>query len=288
MDLAARMPVDGRPRLSVAGRTYVLESRLGRGDSSEVYRGRWVLRLGELVVVKVLRALGDADLLRREQAVLQRLYRSGVQGTTHFAGRLHRPVAMAPVVIDRVERLVAVREWRSGFIHDLTAVGRVHANGVDPKIATWVLKRLLELLGWVHRTGLVHGAVLPPHVLVHPRDHGATLVGWCAAVEPGRPVPALAGEWERIYPEGVWAGGPVTPTTDLQMAARCTQALVGKHPVPRPLRRLLRRAVDGGYDDAWGLLAEVKEASDASFGPAAYYPLPMPGWAHNPDPDDKE
>ena len=52
-----RVPVDGRPRLNLEHRTYVIEGHLGSGDACEVYRGRWVVRLGELVVIKVLRAV---------------------------------------------------------------------------------------------------------------------------------------------------------------------------------------------------------------------------------------
>ncbi|MEZ4236927.1 MAG: hypothetical protein R3F59_12400 [Myxococcota bacterium] len=37
------VPADGRPRLNLGGRTYVLEGRLAQGDSTTVYRGRWVV-----------------------------------------------------------------------------------------------------------------------------------------------------------------------------------------------------------------------------------------------------
>lgn len=38
----AYVPADGRPRLNLGGRSWVLEGRLASGDSSEVYRARWV------------------------------------------------------------------------------------------------------------------------------------------------------------------------------------------------------------------------------------------------------
>lgn len=74
------MPDDGRPRLHVGGRTYLLEGLLARGQACGVYRGRWVIRLGELVVLELLRSLADQDLLRREWAVLRHLEESTAQG----------------------------------------------------------------------------------------------------------------------------------------------------------------------------------------------------------------
>ncbi|MBL4849030.1 MAG: hypothetical protein JKY65_26195 [Planctomycetes bacterium] len=108
------VPDDGRPRLSVAGRTYVLQGRLGRGDSCDVFRGRWVRRLGELVVIKVQRADVDTDLIRREWSFLKRLHASTAQGADHFVARLPQPIALAPIHLDR-ERVVAVYQWHSGF-----------------------------------------------------------------------------------------------------------------------------------------------------------------------------
>ena len=66
-------PNDGRPRLNLNGRTYVLEGQLAQGDSANVYKARWAMRLGEAVVIKVQRAEADTDLLRREYEALKRL-----------------------------------------------------------------------------------------------------------------------------------------------------------------------------------------------------------------------
>src|SRR5262245_16781209 len=71
-----QIPDDGRPRINVGGRTYVIEGLLARGDASDVYRARWAMRLGELVVLKVNRSLRDGDLLRNEWRVLEQLHRS--------------------------------------------------------------------------------------------------------------------------------------------------------------------------------------------------------------------
>ncbi len=262
-----REPVDDRPRINLGGRTYVLEGLIGEGDSSLVYRARWVVRLGELVVIKVLKARSDADLFRSEWETLRTLSGSTLQGADHYVTRLPRPVAYGPVG----DRLAAAYRHTSGFVHDLDEVARVHRDGVPAPVSVWLLKRLLELLGWVHRAGYAHGAVLPPHVLVHPRDHGAVLVGWTCAVPLGQQVPGRSKAWGRYY-----LGREGTPANDIAMACRTVMSVRRKK--GRAVGRLLERGASGGVDDAWVLRDQLAEASAADLGPPSYNPLPMPGW----------
>lgn len=271
-----RVPADGRPRVNVGGRTYVLEGRLALGDSATVYRGRWVVRLGELVVLKVLTAMADADLIRREWDALTALVRSTEQGAAHFTGRLPQPVAHGLVDGDRA-RPASVFGWKSGFQTTLTGVGDALPDGVPGQALVWLLKRLLELLGFVHRSGWVHGAVTPDHVLVHPRDHGATLVGWTVATpwRSGRAsrLPAVPGRWEALYD----GSREATPALDVAMACRCVRQVAGWH-LPSavradPVDAVVRRGMSGREDDAWALAEALTAASKEAYGPPAYHPL---------------
>lgn len=288
------MPADGRPRLNLDGRTYVIEGWMASGDSCEVYRGRWVRRLGELVVIKVLRSKADADLLRREREILLRLRDSDTRGSDHFVQRLPSPIALGPTRWSRGgsrdrEWLTSVHGWPPGFVHTLEEVGEVHTSGVDGRVVVWLAKRLLELLAWTHDAGVVHGAVVPPHVLVHPRAHGAMLVGWGAASERAAsgypPLPATSAAWSAFYPEDA-LNGRVGPGTDVSMAARCALAAWGELPgapaipdaVVGPVARVLRQGARGEFASAWSLREAVDAASREQFGPASYNPLPMPGW----------
>ncbi|MGE0710729.1 MAG: hypothetical protein AB7N76_27965 [Planctomycetota bacterium] len=295
-------PDDGRPRFSIGGRTYLIEGRLGSGDSCEVYRGRWVARLGELVVIKVLRALDDVDLRRREWDLLGKLHRSEAQGALHFVTRLPQPIALGPLRAfhpDREdgdggpERLVSVFGWHPGFLHTLEEVHAVHPQGVPSRVVVWLFKRLLELLGFLHRAGVVHGAVIPPHVLVHPRDHGALLVGFGCATSwaptsraPGRqePLPAISRAWRDLYPAPVLAERWVSPRTDIAMAARCALLAAGAESfqddgcLTGGLGALVLAAAHLAHDDAWALRDELDRASAQVHGPPSYNPLAMPGW----------
>jgi hypothetical protein len=288
------------PRWAVAGEVYAVEGVLGFGDGSDVYLARRDHRVTERVVLKVLRAAQDADLLAREATALQALGRSAAQGHEHFATRLPQWVASGTVAREDGGRsAVNVTRWRSGFVHTLAEVQRHYPRGVEPSAALWLWKRALELLGFVHRAGYVHGAVLPPHLLVHAWDHGVTLCGWGQAVRvrPGsvlgtEPLPSTSQGHQAYYPRAVWEGTAEPPSAalDLTMTARCVLGALGGDPargtsppgVPAPLARLLETYADerarGRSDDAWAALREVEAAGRAFQGPARYHPLAMPGW----------
>jgi len=278
------IPDDGRLRFAIDGRTYLVYGKLATGDSSEVYFGRWVRRLGELVVIKLLRCSQDRDLLSREQKTLLRLRRSTARGTEHFANLIPEPIASGLTHINHQERYVSVVRWKSGFLHSLEEIQQVYPAGVDAKVVVWVFKRILELLHWSHESGILHGAVLPPHVLVHPRDHGAMLIGWNSAVAIAplaeAHIPAISKAWKGWYVSGTSA----SPSADVAMAARCALGLAGASSfssggtLPRPLADLVTRAARQEYSDAWALREQVTARALDALGPPAYCPLAMPGW----------
>jgi hypothetical protein len=276
------LPDDGRPRISVGGRTYVLEGLLARGDVSDVYRARWSVRLGELVVLKVCRSSRDEDLLRREYNILESLCMSADSSSAGLASRLPQPIALGPVRTPDRERMVAVYRWPSGFLHTLPDIQRAHPGGIDDPIVVWMTKRLLELLGFVHRAGVVHGAVLPPHVLVHPRNHGTMLVGFATATRShgtsrGERLPALSRAWAAYYGEEARTR-EVSPATDLAQLAR-SMKLVARPAVASELSAWLDSLQSQrGSADAWQRRDELIDLSRRLFGPGGYHPLAMPGW----------
>lgn len=282
-------PDDGRPRLSVDGRTYLVEARLADGESSRVFRARWVARLGELVVLKVQRAAADGDLLRREHDVLRQLQRA--PGGDGLARRLPAPIALGPLRDPfagtgsagplsravRQERLVAVHGWRPGFVHTLEDVARAHPSGVPGPVAVWLLKRLLEALAFVHGAGLCHNALTPAHVLVHPRDHGAVPVGFSLAGPPGARVAGVVTAASHLLPPTFARDRVAHPRWDVAMAT------IAVATVSRPtgaVGALFERLARGEEADAWAARAALDAAALATHGPPRYAPLPMPGWAH--------
>ncbi len=281
------------PRMWVGGARYALVGRMARGEGTDVLLARRDARVTERVVVKALRAERDADLLAHEAQVLESLARSKAQGAPHFSRVVPQLVTHGMARLGNNgrdgERLVTVLRFTSGFVHTLEAVRKVHGQGVGPETSVWLWKRTLETLGWAHRSGWVHGAVLPAHLIVHARDHGVLLVGWSRAVASGRgsKLAATTETARAFYPDDVWQGAPATTATDVAMSARAVlfalgaaEPASGRAPgsVPAPLAELLAREARSPSSDAWAVRDALDHAAEQAFGPPRYVPLPMPGW----------
>lgn len=282
----------GRPRVEIAGLPYRILGRVGRGESSDVFLAERAQPATERVLVKVLRAAADADLLDREWEALAALHRSDADGAAWATRRLPAPVSRgkltAPGSTSTPERLALVFLAQSGFVDTFDDVMRAYPEGVDGRHATWMWRRVLELCAFVHRAGWAHGAVLPQHLVVHARDHGAMLVGWsCAALLVGAgPLPVVSTVARDCYAPALLSGAPPSAATDIVMSARCIARLLGgsaervPETVPAPLAALVEAHAAGrGGDDALALAKEVAAAARQVYGRPTYQPFTMPGWS---------
>ncbi|HJE58477.1 MAG TPA: molecular chaperone DnaJ [Nocardiopsis listeri] len=271
--------------LTTAERTYHVDrgDPLAEGDIADLRAVRY--RDGEQwrdAVLKLPRAHRDNDLVRAEADALRRIRERGARRYRAFRPELvgtlrHRDPTT------RVERHGNVLRRLSGF-HDLAEVRRAHPDGIDPRDAAWMWRRLLVAIGDAHRAGVVHGAVVPEHVLIHPDKHGLVLVDWCYSVRFDTPraaphVPALVPHRKDMYPPEVAARRPACPATDVHMATRCVEFVTAGR-LPRQLAAFARGsslpAPERRPSDAFALLDELDRALERVFGPRRFRPFHMP------------
>jgi hypothetical protein len=258
------------PVITTRRATYRLGALIAAGDLADLFE------TDHDALVKVPRSPADNDLMTAEAAALTRLARDGEARHRAYAPRLRESFRHCDPA--GVRRILNVIDRCHGFV-GLDEVARAHPDGVDPRDAAWMWRRLLVAIGWAHRAGLVHGAVLPEHVLIHPGEHGLVLVDWCHAVEAGQPLTALVSKHRDRYPPEVPARRPATSATDIHLATTTMLRLIGDRIPPR-----LRRFADGCRQDAprmrpqdaWRLLAELDELLDTLYGPRRFRPFTMP------------
>jgi hypothetical protein len=241
---------------------------------------------GEPALIKVARSARNNDLLAAEAAALGRIERE-------LAGqplRAHFPTLLEAVLLRedggeqrRANVLRHEREYAS-----LAEVIAAYPGGVHPADAAWMFNRVLAALACAHEAGLVHGAVLPPHVLVRLSDHNGMLLDWCYSVEPGDAIRAISRPHAAHYPPEVPARAPATPATDTYMAAALLARLLGGDAtgrglpptVPQPLAALLRAALlpapQRRFTGAWQLFDAFGEVVGALYGPPRFRPFRMP------------
>ena len=153
-------------------KTYTASSLLASGDIADIY----ATTTGE--VLKIARASSDNDLLDNEAAVLGRFR---AKKKTKLNAYLP-PLVEWPILRDRGNVRMNVFTHEAGFV-SLADIIAAYPGGINYQDLVWMYKRLLVAIGFAHLNGVIHGAVLPAHVLVHPTGHGAKLIDWCYALD---------------------------------------------------------------------------------------------------------
>jgi hypothetical protein len=253
-------------------RTQSVPARLAfSGDIANLYEH-------DLGLVKIARDPADNDLLDREAAALARLRRAGDM----------RFLAYVPALIgcqrrkdpgSGAERRANLISRLDGFV-TLADVQAAYPRGLDPRDAAWMWRRLLVAVGFAHRAGIIHAAVLPEHVLIHPAEHGLVLVDWCYAItQPGGIAVALPAAYADWYPAEVHSREAPGPDLDIWLATRCMTQLMDRL-APAPLTTFARGCTLPGArrrpSDAWQLLSELDAVLERLYGPRTFRPFTMP------------
>jgi serine/threonine protein kinase len=135
-----------------------------------------------------------------------------------------------------IMRQVNVLSYQEGW-YSLKEVREAYPHGIDTRDMAWMWRRLLVALGFAHANHVIHGAVLPPHVLISPSQHGVMLIDWSYAVlQPaitGEYIRAISSSYREWYPAEVFAKEEPTPGLDISMATMCMVYLLNGNPHKR-------------------------------------------------------
>lgn len=206
-------------------RRYNVKGLIASGDLSEVYSATYANGGGDNHVdVKVTRKASDNDLTTNEAAILG--FMRPQPDTTDLKLRFYLPKLIDSFVsTDGLRVNVFGHDGESDFEPRVTleSILRAYPKGLNFRDMVWMYKRLLVAIGYTHSKGVIHGGVLPPHVLVHPTGHGAKLIDWTSAlnfaalVKPKDPDPKAkapaphkaANAWEKLLEDPEYDPDPV-------------------------------------------------------------------------------
>jgi len=266
-------------------REYTVGKRFAQGDLCDLYESTY---RAERVCFKIAQSAADNDLVENESRVLKKLS-PAKQKEEKFYRYLPRCLdtfmfrGAGSAETRRVNVLTMLDGYRS-----LAEVHSVYPNGLDYRDVVWMLKRSLAGLGFIHSQGVVHGAIIPPHVMVHPTDHGAKIIDWSYAVEGDGHVKALSKPYRAFYAPEILKKQKATSATDVYMLFKCVVSLLGgdvetghmPETVPKPFLNFVSGCLIAAQarrpDDAWKLHEELDELLERLVGKPKYRPLVMP------------
>lgn len=277
--------------IQTARDTYTLESLFGQGDLCNLYVGR-ASSLGskKRVLFKISTRPRENDLVANEGRILAHL-----SAGEHFkiARQFVSQLLEAFPYEERatgIVRQVTVLKYVEG-LYTLKEVRQAYPQGIDPKDMAWIWRRLLVALDFAHSNTIIHGAVLPTHVLIHPEYHGVVLIDWSYAVlNPTVThtwLSALSSDYRAWYPAEVFAREEPGPGLDIYMASKCMVELLGGDPqqsmpasVPWQIQSHLKACMlplaHQRPQDARVLLQEFDELLERLWGPKKFHEFFMP------------
>ena len=193
-----------------------------------------------------------------------------------------------------VPELVSVASdggWTNVFksLDGFYTLEEVHARYpvLEPRDMAWMFRRLLVVLGFTMRADMVHGAVVPSHVLIHPEKHGLVLVDWCYATGAGQDLEMRSEAYQDWYPPEGKTGTIVGPEMDVYMAAGCMLWLLGGQPdgsglptsVPREYRAFFnvctKPIAADRPPDAWDVKEHFDGLIEHLYGARKFRPFSM-------------
>lgn len=243
------------------------------------------------VVLKIPLQPEENDLAANEVRILMRLQTGpAYEKMRHFFSSLVDAFPYAEQHTGIV-RNITVLSHLEGF-YSLKEVKEAYPLGIAAKHMAWIWRRVLVALSFAHTQRIIHGAVLPPHILLHPDQHGVVLVDWSYAVRnPTRTheyISAISTAYRAWYPEEVFARETPTPSLDITMAAMCMIDLLGgtapKHTLPSTIPWQIQHHLQGCLlplphqrpQDAHALLNEFDELIEKLWGPRTFQQFLMP------------
>jgi hypothetical protein len=270
-----------KPMINSPTRQYEIVKQLAVGDLADVYLAT---ANDTAYVLKIARLAGGNPLLAGEERLLKLLcMRCGDRRYREYLPNLTESF-ITPKASDG--RRINAFIHRHGFF-TLEAVRHRHPGGLDARHLAWIFKRMLAIIGFAQTCGLVHGAVLPPHVMVHAENHGIQLLDWIHAVRIGSPLGFIPTAFRDWYPCEVFERAPVTTAMDIFLAARCLNYLAGGDPagqrwpdtIPGEMQRFLGTCLFPSPrmrpQNAWDLHEEFDELLTRLFGSPTYHQLVM-------------
>lgn len=265
--------------VNTKGRDYLVEAKAAfRGDIANHYRCVYNDSGHEShAILKMPREPRNNDLMLNEVVALHRLEANGEQRFRPYAPRhvesyTHRDAK------DKSQRTTSVIGFPDG-LYSFEEVARAYPRGISARDAAWMWRRLLTAIGFAQSAGLVHGALFPEHILIHPEHHGMVLTDWCYSVEIGSRITAIVPRHRAKYPVEVLAKEPASPATDIAIATQSIMYLLG-HRAPKEFRAFARGCTlekeSTRPHNAWDLKEEYDGLLERMYGERRFVPFVMP------------
>lgn len=180
---------------------YELVRPLGEGGFGRTYEGHHKILKGVKACLKqnINVTPADTELLMREAALMAKV--------NHYS---------LPSFRDFVKINDGSYVLIMSFVEGRTLDKIVEKHkALHPEEVSWIAQRSLNALFYLHNTGIIHGDVKPPNLIIQPKDHNAVLVDYGLATFQPRANSKAVGYTAIFAAPEIIEGRPPLPQSDL-------------------------------------------------------------------------
>lgn len=180
---------------------YELMRQLGEGGFGRTYESRHVILKDVKACLKqnINVTPADTELLMREAALMSRVNHYSLPSFRDFV-----KVGDGSYVL-----IMSFVEGRT-----LDKIVEKH-KALHPEEVSWIAQRSLNALFYLHSTGIIHGDVKPPNLIVQHKEHNAVLVDYGLATFQPRANSKAVGYTAVFAAPEIIEGKPPLPQSDL-------------------------------------------------------------------------
>lgn len=306
-----KMPLELHKEMKVGDLTFTLQSKWGQGDLCDLYEVTYETpqeahdpggsRFDRILneedgsstrgFLKVSTDYLDNDLVEHEGEMLRRLYPRNAKEEKFFR-YLPKPLGVFNLSLDKQLHACVLLPFLENYV-SVSEVLTAYPTGLPSwEDAVWMLNRVMEGVGFVHTNSIVHGAIIPEHVMLLPSIHGAKLIDWsysttCDDRSEARVRAMVRSRGEYSAPE-ILSRERVNPSTDMFSIGKLgiallggdTRTLVMPTSVPMPVQNFLVECVDSVRSkrprNAWDARDDFEKIVVSIVGKRKFRPFVMP------------
>lgn len=267
--LSSSFDVTTRTRLYKASETAY------KGTVGNLYACRYV-RDDEVKegLLKLPRAVRDSDLIVAEAKALKAVWESKNTANVFFP-RFEETFKHRDAKT-KIDRQALVVRRIPGFI-SLAEVAKSFPAGLDIRDLAWIWRRCLVALTLLSELEIVHGSVIPAHILIKPDIHGVMLTGMTTSVRTGEAVKILGGGKEMWFPPEVLRKEPASTASDIYTLCGTMRELM-QEDTPKQFKMFVKGCtfdrIKSRPQNPLALLDEFDELLERMYGPRRFRVFP--------------
>lgn len=270
----ARSPM----KLESAEHVYELfKESISRGELRNVYLAK-VKNSPRIIKVPVITNSVANNLAAKEMEVCRQLHEPPTNCNWDYeAYTQYYPKPIESFISASDKRRVNVFDW-PGKVYSAVEIKDRYPKGLDGRHVAWMFRRLMVALGYAHRRGWCHGAVVPEHTMYRVSDHGLVLTGWIHAENPTKPIKYVPKNRKSWYPRDIQKTKILTPGTDIYMASTLALWLADHRELPGSLKQFFNGCRLLGVNqpqDAWEIHDEFSTVLKREYGDPKFVDLEM-------------